>query len=119
MIGEGTQESLARDDSQGHADELLARATAYVPALTGARGYPIPVGYRPMPVDELPIFGFNQPVPNLYITLTHSGVTLAPLIGELSTTEILGGAQVNFLTRYRLERFSSPGNSLALSGLFS
>ena len=32
MIGEGTQESLSRDDSQAHADALLARATHYLPS---------------------------------------------------------------------------------------
>ena len=51
MIGEGSQESLNRDDSQTHADELLARATHYLPALAGARAIPVPVGYRPMPAD--------------------------------------------------------------------
>lgn len=105
MIGEGTQESLARDDSQVRADELLARARHYLPALRGARAIPVPVGYRPMPLDELPILGFTQAVSNLYIALTHSGVTLAPLIGECSTIEILDGTRVNLLERYRLERF--------------
>ncbi len=36
MIGEGDQESLAEDDSQSHADELLARACRYLPGLAGA-----------------------------------------------------------------------------------
>ena len=42
QIGEGSQESLARDDSQTHADELLARATHYLPALAGARAIRCP-----------------------------------------------------------------------------
>ena len=105
MIGEGSQESLARDDSQAHADELLTRATSYLPALAGARAIPVPVGYRPMPLDELPILGFTQAVPNLYIALMHSGVTLAPLVGEMSMIEIVEGIQVALLDSYRLERF--------------
>ena len=105
MIGEGSQESLARDDSQAHADELLTRATFYLPALAGARAIPVPVGYRPMPLDELPILGFTQAVPNLYIALMHSGVTLAPLVGEMSMIEIVDGIQVALLDSYRLERF--------------
>ena len=105
MIGEGTQESLARDDSQAHADELLTRATFYLPALTGAYATPVPVGYRPMPLDELPILGFTQAVPNLYLALMHSGVTLAPLVGELSMIEIVDGIQVALLDSYRIERF--------------
>lgn len=105
MIGEGTQESLSRDDSQAHADALLARATHYVPALTGARAVPVPVGYRPMPRDGFPVLGFPEPVPNLYIALMHSGVTLAPLVGELAALEIVDGARVQLLEAYRPERF--------------
>ena len=105
MIGEGTQESLARDDSQEHADRLLARAAHYLPALTSAHAVPVPVGYRPMPRDEMPILGFIERVPNLYIALTHSGITLAPLIGEFTTMEILDGARIDLLDPFRLERF--------------
>ena len=106
MIGEGSQESLARDDSQEHADRLLARASHYLPALASARAVPVPVGYRPMPRDEMPILGFTESVPNLYIALTHSGITLAPLIGEFATMEILDGVRIDLLDPFRLERFS-------------
>jgi len=58
-----------------------------------------------MPLDELPILGFTQAVPNLYIALMHSGVTLAPLVGEMSMIEIVDGIQVALLDCYRLERF--------------
>lgn len=105
QIGEGSQESLARDDSQAHADALLARATHYLPALAGARAIPVPVGYRPMPRDGFPVLGFPEPVPNLYCALMHSGVTLAPLVGELASMEIVDGARVHGLEAYRPERF--------------
>jgi glycine/D-amino acid oxidase-like deaminating enzyme len=105
QIGEGSQESLARDDSQAHADELLARATHYLPALAGARAIPVPVGYRPMPRDGFPVLGFPEPVPNLYLALMHSGVTLAPLVGEFAAMEIVDGARVQSLAAYRPERF--------------
>ena len=104
-IGQGSQESLDRDDSQAHADSLLRRAIHYLPALAGARAIPKPVGYRPMPIDGLPVLGFCQTTPNLYIALMHSGVTLAPLVGELATLEIVDGARVEMLAPYRPERF--------------
>jgi glycine/D-amino acid oxidase-like deaminating enzyme len=106
MIGEGTQESLSRNDSQAHANALLARATHYLPALAGAQAVPVPVGYRPMPLDGLPVLGFAAAVPNLYIALMHSGVTLAPLVGELASMEIVDGARVEVLQSYRPERFA-------------
>ena len=106
-IGQGSQESVDRDDSQEHADALLSRAVHYLPALAGARAIPMPVGYRPMPIDELPVLGFCNAAPNLYIALMHSGVTLAPLVGELGTIEIVDGARVEMLAPYRPERFIS------------
>lgn len=105
QIGEGTQESLSRNDSQEHANDLLARATHYLPALAGARALPVPVGYRPMPVDGLPVVGFTKAVPNLYISLMHSGVTLAPLVGEMATIEIVDTTPVALLENYRPDRF--------------
>ncbi|MCZ6874658.1 MAG: FAD-dependent oxidoreductase [bacterium] len=105
MIGEGTQESVSKDDSFQHANNLLARATHYLPALAGAHLLPIPVGYRPMPLDEMPVIGFAKTIPNLYLTLMHSGVTLAPLVGQLVTMEIVDGACINILKAYRPERF--------------
>ena len=105
LIGEGTQESLARDDGQEHADELLSRAIHYLPALEGATAIRVPVGYRPMPLDGHPVLGFTRQAPNLYIAFTHSGVTLAPVIGEMASIEIVDGARVDLLEPYRLERF--------------
>ena len=105
MIGEGSQESLARDDSQEHADELLARAAEYLPALKGASAIPVPVGYRPMPLDGFPVVGFSPKAPNVYLALTHSGVTLAPLMAQLATMEIVDGARVDLLSDYRPGRF--------------
>ena len=43
---------------------------------------------------------------NVYIALTHSGVTLAPLIGELAAMEIVDGVTVKMLSPYRPDRFS-------------
>lgn len=105
MIGEGSQESLAGDDSQLHADNLLARAAHYFPAIEGAKAIPVPVGYRPMPLDGYPVLGFVEEAPNVYMALTHSGVTLAPIIGQLASIEILDGADVEILARYRPGRF--------------
>ncbi len=104
-IGQGTQEGINRDDSQEHANALLAQAKAYLPAIADAKAIPTPVGYRPMPLDGFPILGFTKVVPNLYIALMHSGVTLAPLVGEMATLEIVDAARVDWFSPYRLERF--------------
>ena len=68
--------------------------------------YRLPVGYRPMPVDGFPVVGFAAKAPNVYLALTHSGVTLAPLIAQLTTMEIVDGARVDLLSDYRPDRFN-------------
>ena len=107
MIGEGDQESLAEDDTQAHADDLLARACRYLPGLTNAEAIPVPVGWRPMPLDGYPVMGFTSEAPNLYVALTHSGVTLAPALSQLAAQEICDGTPADaVLGPYRPQRFA-------------
>ena len=107
MIGEGDQESLAEDDTQPHADDLLARAACYLPGLSDARAIPVPVGWRPMPLDGYPTFGFTNEAPNLYVALT-SGVTLAPALSQLTALEICENVRADdVLAPYRPERFAA------------
>ena len=107
MIGEGDQESLARDDTQAHADDLLARARHYLPSLEGAQAVPVPVGWRPMPLDGYPVMGYTSEAPNLYIALSHSAVTLAPVLSQLAAQEICDGAPASeVLGPYRPQRFA-------------
>ncbi|MDH5177168.1 MAG: FAD-binding oxidoreductase, partial [Gammaproteobacteria bacterium] len=63
--------------------------------------------WRPMPQDEFPIIGFAPGSSKIYVAVTHSGVTLAPVIGELAAIELLDGVKVDLLAPYRLERFKA------------
>lgn len=66
----------------------------------------------PYPADAHPIIGFTKACPNLYIAVTHSGATLAPLIGKLVAQEITTGKQADVLAPYRLERDFSDLSSI-------
>jgi glycine/D-amino acid oxidase-like deaminating enzyme len=76
-----------------------------LPGLRGVAVERVTVGRRVMPADEYPIVGFAANCPNLYIAAMHSGVTLAPLIGQLAALEILDQARVSSLEPYRPSRF--------------
>ncbi|HMD31399.1 MAG TPA: FAD-binding oxidoreductase [Candidatus Acidoferrales bacterium] len=94
------------DASRETGEKLLAHAAAYLPGLAHAKLERVTLGWRVMPQDEYPILGFAEPrCPNLYVAATHSGVTLAPLIGQFAAAEILDGARVGMLEPYRLSRF--------------
>ncbi|MFM2280223.1 MAG: hypothetical protein RLZZ444_2454 [Pseudomonadota bacterium] len=64
------------------------------------------IGYRPLPKDGFPILGRTEGVTGLYVAVTHSGVTLAPAIGEIAAREILTGEDEPMLALYRLSRFA-------------
>jgi glycine/D-amino acid oxidase-like deaminating enzyme len=64
------------------------------------------IGYRPMPADGFPIVGALESRPGAYVAVTHSGVTLAPVIGLFATEEILTGRRDPLLRPYGLDRFA-------------
>ena len=106
MIGAGDQESEAEDDSQEYADRLIRRAALYFDELSGVEAITVPVGFRPMPKDGLPVIGFSPRHKNIYLTLMHSGVTLAPLVGALAALEMVTGIPNGDLDPYRPDRFA-------------
>ena len=106
MIGAGDQESEAEDDSQEYADKLIQRASLHFNQLSGVDAIRVPVGFRPMPEDGLPVIGSSPANNNIYLTLMHSGVTLAPLVGALAALEITTGISNADLDPYRPSRFS-------------
>jgi glycine/D-amino acid oxidase-like deaminating enzyme len=64
------------------------------------------VAHRPQPADGLPAVGRLGAKTGVYLAMTHSGVTLAPLIGRLISDEIIDGRQSKLLEPYRPTRFS-------------
>lgn len=93
------------DLAQQHAGRILAIAEQFVPQLADATVERVGIGWRPMPMDGLPIVGQAKAAPNLYFAVMHSGVTLAPIIGHLAGMEILDGVESDLLADFRLERF--------------
>jgi D-hydroxyproline dehydrogenase subunit beta len=65
------------------------------------------IGIRVMPEDGLPVAGRIPGHDNLYVCATHSGVTLAPLLAELATGEILHDADSPLLRTFRPARFTA------------
>jgi glycine/D-amino acid oxidase-like deaminating enzyme len=86
--------------------ELLERARRVVPALKSARVEDARVGVRPMPEDGLPCVGAVSAVPGYYEAVTHSGVTLGPLVGRLLAREVLTSEVGPVLAPFRPERFA-------------
>lgn len=88
--------------------------------LTGASesdvGLEFQIGYRSLPADGLPVSGFLSSRARIYGLVTHSGITLAPLLGRLCAEELLGDSADPMLRAFRPDRLiGTPKSEIALA----
>jgi glycine/D-amino acid oxidase-like deaminating enzyme len=98
----------ATTDVDRAAAEVLDRLPA---VLRGAREAMVEsafVGVRPMPRDGMTIVGRVPGVESVYVVATHSGLTLAPVLGEIVARDILGTPHP-LADGFRLDRFATRG----------
>jgi glycine/D-amino acid oxidase-like deaminating enzyme len=97
------------DDFAGTEDplcaELLERAQLVLPALEEVEVVEARFGMRPVPADGHSCVGALSEIPGYYEAVTHSGVTLGPLIGRLLAREILTGEIDPLIAPFRADRF--------------
>jgi glycine/D-amino acid oxidase-like deaminating enzyme len=98
------------DDFAGTEDplcaELLQRALRVLPALEEAEIVEARFGMRPVPADGHSCVGGLSRLPGYYEAVTHSGVTLGPLVGRLLAREILTGEVDPLIAPFRPDRFA-------------
>jgi glycine/D-amino acid oxidase-like deaminating enzyme len=63
------------------------------------------MGPKPIPGDGEPVVGRLDAAPGVYVAFTHSGATLALILGELLAREVLSGEPSPLLTEFRPSRF--------------
>jgi glycine/D-amino acid oxidase-like deaminating enzyme len=98
-----TEDTPASPTLPGCAD-LLERVQRYLPTVAGAKIVEGRVGVRPMPADGLSIVGPVAQRPGLYLCVTHSGITLSALLGELVAAEVTAGQPDERLADFRPAR---------------
>ncbi|MEU9193231.1 NAD(P)/FAD-dependent oxidoreductase [Streptomyces hundungensis] len=84
---------------------LHESARRVVPDLGNSRITQTRISNRPIPADGFPSVGAVPSVPGYYEAVTHSGITLGPVIGRLLAAEILSGTSDEMLADFRPERF--------------
>jgi glycine/D-amino acid oxidase-like deaminating enzyme len=94
----------ARDIALQHAERLRAAAQRYVPDLARLEFEDVFIGWRPMPLDGYPVLGHSPARRDVYLAVMHSGVTLAPIAGELAAREITQGTPAHRLKDFRPDR---------------
>jgi glycine/D-amino acid oxidase-like deaminating enzyme len=91
----------------GPADAMTAATLARIGAMLDVTGLEAEVvlhALRPVPGDGLPVLGPVAAAPGLWLAVLHSGVTLAPLAGELLAAEMTGQGEQGLLAAFRPER---------------
>lgn len=105
------EDIVAHADGQYSIDQaVISQLMAEAGKLIG-EGKPLDakswkIGLKPVPGDGEPVVGELKKVPGCFVAFTHSGATLALILGELLTDEILNGVQHPMLATFRPERFS-------------
>lgn len=99
-----------------HGNRILTKIASVLPGAKDARLERLTLGFRPLPTDDFPVVGAIPGAPDVYVTVTHSGVTLAPILGRYVTHEIVDGEHVDALAPYRPERFAVEVASTSLVG---
>jgi glycine/D-amino acid oxidase-like deaminating enzyme len=87
-----------------HGVRILSKFAAYMPGLAQAEFGFMTLGFRPMPSDGFPVVGPVPGVPGVTVCVTHSGVTLAALLGEYMASELIDGREEPMLAPYRPSR---------------
>jgi glycine/D-amino acid oxidase-like deaminating enzyme len=87
-----------------HGARILSKLAAYMPGVAGAEVGSVTLGFRPMPVDGFPVVGPVPGMPAVSLCVTHSGVTLAPLLGDYMVSELIAGDAEPMLAPYRPTR---------------
>lgn len=95
--------SPAQVDSYiGH--EMLRRLRALFNNMEMAQLARIAVGQRARPADGLPAIGYLSDRRRVYLMVTHSGMTLAPLLGRLCAHEITQDDRSSLLSDFSPQR---------------
>ncbi|PEI05906.1 FAD-dependent oxidoreductase [Pantoea agglomerans] len=88
--------------------EMLRRLRRLFNNAEGARIEGIETGQRSRPADGLPALGYISDSARVYLMVSHSGMTLAPLLGRLVAEEMLSGTPSPMLSGFAPHRLLRP-----------
>ena len=88
------------------AYDVLSRISKKLKSSENLTPTNIKIGTRPVPIDGFPVVGEIEGYKGAFIAVMHSGVTLAPLVGELLASEMLQATKSSLLNSFRPIRFS-------------
>ncbi len=103
-------ENQSPENLREAAIELLIRAKRIIPGFVGESCIDecrLGVGIRPYPEDGMSLVGPLPGSTGLHVIATHSGVSLAPILGSLMAEAIVSGELPERLQPFSLERYQA------------
>lgn len=105
IIGYSKEDSADRTTSFNIIGETARYALKIIPKLEKVNIVRVFAGIRSMPIDGLPILGEVPDKKGLFLAVTHSGVTLAPIVGLLMS-ELLTNKPCSIpIDKFSVDRF--------------
>ncbi len=96
--------SVNIDDVAGSASALYQKVQDMVAGAEDLEMDFNTLGFRPTPADGFPVIGRPQNREGLYLTVMHSGITLAPAVGLFATQELVDGSRDQLIAPYHPDR---------------
>lgn len=100
----GDRRTITVDDPL--VTELLTRAQRVIDGVADGNVVDARIGVRPYPQDGRSCAGPVSAIPGYYEAVTHSGVTLGPLLGRLLAQTITNGQSDPLLAPFSPDRFA-------------
>ena len=98
--------------SDGPIATTIARRLAdLLPDHSGQLDIDLRVGIRSLPADGHTIAGYASPRSRIYCLVSHSGITLAPVLGRLVAAEVSTDREQDLLDAFRPSRFAGRDSS--------
>ena len=88
-----------------HVNKILDQAKSFIKNMDEIEIESVDIGWRPLPLDGLPIIGFINSNQDSYVASMHSGISLGPIVGKIVAQEITENINNNLLKNFRPSRF--------------
>jgi len=88
-----------------HVNKILEQAKSFIKNMDEIEVESVDIGWRPLPLDGLPIIGYINSNQDSYVASMHSGISLGPIVGKIVAQEITENINNNLLKNFRPCRF--------------
>jgi glycine/D-amino acid oxidase-like deaminating enzyme len=109
LQSEHEEAKLTMDSPRGEvlpvAERIIGQAAGLYPDLSGTAAEGMRLALRAIPGDGVSAVGPLPGIDGYYAAVTHSGVTLAPWLGQVVARELAGGDAETALETFRPSRF--------------